>query len=129
MKFYISVRKRYILITLYVHPVSFIQDYNLDTLAKRFGLTPEQFGENLRDNYVRNEVEQYPADPVELGKECVDERGSFNTWVAWGKRKHDKIDQWALSMNLKMNIAGKSIYSVNFSSAIDVTEAVKVEQA
>ena len=55
------------------------QDYNLDTMAKRFGLTPEQFGENLRDNYARNDVDQYPADPVELAKEHVDERGSFNT--------------------------------------------------
>lgn len=41
----------------------------VDAFAKRFGLTPEQFGENLRDNYQRHEVEQEAATPMELAKE------------------------------------------------------------
>uniref|UniRef100_A0A3P8TS79 Transcription elongation factor SPT6 n=1 Tax=Amphiprion percula TaxID=161767 RepID=A0A3P8TS79_AMPPE len=40
-------------------------------LAKKFGLTPEQFGENLRDSYQRHETEQFPAEPVELAKDYV----------------------------------------------------------
>uniref|UniRef100_U3I284 Transcription elongation factor SPT6 n=1 Tax=Anas platyrhynchos platyrhynchos TaxID=8840 RepID=U3I284_ANAPP len=43
----------------------------LDSLAKKFGLTPEQFGENLRDSYQRHETEQFPAEPLELAKDYV----------------------------------------------------------
>lgn len=43
----------------------------IDAFAKRFGLTPEQFGESLRDNYQRHEVEQEAASPMELAKEYV----------------------------------------------------------
>jgi len=35
----------------------------LDGLAAKFGLTPEEFSENLRDNYQRHEVQQEPNDP------------------------------------------------------------------
>lgn len=42
-----------------------------DGLAKKFGLTPEQFGENLRDSYQRHETEQFPAEPLELAKDYV----------------------------------------------------------
>lgn len=42
-----------------------------DGLAKKFGLTPEQFGENLRDNYQRHEVEQYPVLPKEVASDYV----------------------------------------------------------
>jgi len=40
-------------------------------LARKFGLSPEQFGENLRDNYQRNEVEQDPTEPDVLAEELV----------------------------------------------------------
>lgn len=39
--------------------------------AKLFGLTPEQFAENLRDNYQRHEVEQDPSDPYEAAKNYI----------------------------------------------------------
>lgn len=42
-----------------------------DDIAEKFGLTPEQFGENLRDNYQRHDVEQYPIEPLELAKEKI----------------------------------------------------------
>lgn len=45
--------------------------FTLDGLAKKFGLTPEQFGENLRDSYQRHETEQFPAEPLELAKDYV----------------------------------------------------------
>lgn len=45
--------------------------FTADGLAKKFGLTPEQFGENLRDSYQRHETEQFPAEPVELAKDYV----------------------------------------------------------
>lgn len=32
-------------------------------LARKFGLTPDQFGENLRDNYQRHETQQHPLEP------------------------------------------------------------------
>ncbi|CAM9309709.1 unnamed protein product, partial [Lampetra planeri] len=40
-------------------------------LAKKFGLTPQQFGENLRDSYQRHETEQFPADPHELARDYI----------------------------------------------------------
>ena len=46
----------------------------LDGLVRKYGLTPEQFAENLRDNYQRHEVEQYPTEPSELAMEYVGEK-------------------------------------------------------
>lgn len=43
----------------------------LDGLAKKFGLTPEHFAENLRDNYQRHEVEQEFVEPTEIAKEYL----------------------------------------------------------
>jgi hypothetical protein len=40
-------------------------------LAHKFGLTAEQFGENLRDNYQRHDVEQDPAEPLVLAEQYV----------------------------------------------------------
>lgn len=50
------------------------KDSGIDGLAKKFGLTPEQFGENLRDNYQRHEVEQYPVLPKEVASDYVTKR-------------------------------------------------------
>ncbi|RZF40546.1 hypothetical protein LSTR_LSTR000425 [Laodelphax striatellus] len=47
----------------------FIELIFSDGFAKRFGLTPDQFAENMRDNYQRHEVEQEPLSPLELAKE------------------------------------------------------------
>ena len=43
----------------------------LDGLLRKYGLTPEQFAENLRDNYQRHEVEQYPTEPMDVALEYV----------------------------------------------------------
>ncbi|XP_010894715.3 transcription elongation factor SPT6 [Esox lucius] len=56
---------------------SICQGAGLDGLAKKFGLTPEQFGENLRDSYQRHETEQFPAEPMELAKDYI--CSQFNT--------------------------------------------------
>ena len=40
-------------------------------MARKFGLTPEQFGENLRDNYQRYDVEQDPVDPLTLAEQFI----------------------------------------------------------
>ncbi|KAF3840972.1 hypothetical protein F7725_006834 [Dissostichus mawsoni] len=55
-------------------------------LAKKFGLTPEQFGENLRDSYQRHETEQFPAEPVELAKDYVCSQFSSPEAVLEGTR-------------------------------------------
>ncbi|XP_038075728.1 transcription elongation factor SPT6-like isoform X2 [Patiria miniata] len=47
------------------------QEAGLDALAKKFGLTPEQFGENLRDNYQRYDPEQHPVEPAETAKDFI----------------------------------------------------------
>jgi transcription elongation factor SPT6 len=44
-------------------------------LAKKFGLTPEQFGENLRDNYQRHEAEQESTEPMEVAEEYISKYG------------------------------------------------------
>ncbi|XP_012145851.2 transcription elongation factor SPT6 isoform X1 [Megachile rotundata] len=52
-------------------PYSICRRAGLDTLAKKFGLTPEHFAENLRDNYQRHEVDQEPTEPLTLaGEHC-----------------------------------------------------------
>ncbi|XP_053375824.1 transcription elongation factor SPT6-like isoform X2 [Mercenaria mercenaria] len=49
----------------------------LDEIALRFGLTPEQFGENLRDNYQRHDVDQCPMEPLEMAADYI--AGQFPT--------------------------------------------------
>ena len=45
-------------------------------MAGKFGLTPEQFGENLRDNYARHDVEQCPDEPIKTAEEFLCSRFS-----------------------------------------------------
>ena len=42
-----------------------------EPLSRRFGLTPEQFSENLRDTYQRHEVEQFPTDPEDMAQDYI----------------------------------------------------------
>lgn len=58
-------------------PYSICRKAGLLGFAKRFGLTPEQFAENLRDNYQRHDVEQESIEPSELAKEYLSQR--FNS--------------------------------------------------
>ena len=37
-------------------------------LARKFGLTPDQLGENLRDNYQRHETQQHPVEPEDTAE-------------------------------------------------------------
>ena len=48
--------------------------YGISSFASRFGLTPEQFGENLRDGYARNEPEQDQSDVSEVATEFLNDR-------------------------------------------------------
>ncbi|GFO10563.1 LOW QUALITY PROTEIN: transcription elongation factor spt6, partial [Plakobranchus ocellatus] len=43
----------------------------LDEIARQFGLKPDEFGENIRDNYQRHDVNQCPLEPLELAKDYV----------------------------------------------------------
>lgn len=63
-----------------------------DGLAKKFGLTPEQFGENLRDSYQRHETEQFPAEPLELAKDyvCRSVEGG-SSWSYCGCNSRERI--------------------------------------
>ncbi|XP_014910255.1 transcription elongation factor SPT6 isoform X2 [Poecilia latipinna] len=65
---------------------SICQSVGLDGLAKKFGLTPEQFGENLRDSYQRHETEQFPAEPLELAKDYLCSQFSTPEAVLEGTR-------------------------------------------
>lgn len=47
------------------------KDNGLGSLVKKFGLIPEQFAENLRDNYQRHEPEQVPEEPDELAEQFI----------------------------------------------------------
>lgn len=47
------------------------QEAGILGLATRFGLTPEQFGENLRDAYQKYEVEQIPIEPEEFANDYI----------------------------------------------------------
>ncbi|XP_071442779.1 transcription elongation factor SPT6 isoform X2 [Hetaerina americana] len=52
-------------------PYAICRKAGLDGLAKKFGLSPEQFAENLRDNYQRHEVEQDPVEPSDVAREYI----------------------------------------------------------
>lgn len=57
------------------HQIFFFDDpfilSGLGRIAAAFGLTSEQFGENMRDNYQRHEPEQHQQEPVEFAKEFL----------------------------------------------------------
>lgn len=57
-------------------PYSMCRKGGLCGLAKRFGLTPEQFAENVRDSYQRHEVEQEHSDLSEVANEYVNTKFS-----------------------------------------------------
>ncbi|XP_014252442.1 transcription elongation factor SPT6 [Cimex lectularius] len=50
-------------------PYAICRRAKIGGMAKRFGLKPEEFGENLRDNYQRHDVEQEPELPLVVAKE------------------------------------------------------------
>ncbi|XP_053670514.1 transcription elongation factor SPT6 [Anopheles nili] len=54
-----------------IGPYSICRKRGLTGLSKRFGLTPEQFAENVRDSYQRHEVEQEAKEPLEVAKEYM----------------------------------------------------------
>lgn len=51
------------------------QENGLGSLAAKFGLTPEQFGENLRDNYQRHDTEQHHVEPELAAEDYVQATG------------------------------------------------------
>ncbi|XP_050684543.1 transcription elongation factor SPT6 [Leptidea sinapis] len=50
-------------------PYELCRKAGLEPLVRKFGLTAEQFAENVRDNYQRHEVEQAPVPPLEAAQE------------------------------------------------------------
>ncbi|XP_040577453.1 transcription elongation factor SPT6 [Lepeophtheirus salmonis] len=55
-------------------PYSICRKYGLIGMSKRFGLTPEQFAENLRDGYQRHDLDQEPSEPLEVAAEYVNQK-------------------------------------------------------
>lgn len=55
-------------------PYSLCQKYGLIGIAGRFGLSAENFGENLKDGYQKVDVEQDPSDPLEVAAEYTNEK-------------------------------------------------------
>ena len=47
------------------------KESKLGELVAKFGLKPEQFGDNLRDGYQKHETEQHPVDPEKCATEFV----------------------------------------------------------
>ncbi|XP_034949711.1 transcription elongation factor SPT6 [Chelonus insularis] len=52
-------------------PYAICRKAGLDSFAKKFGLTPEHFAENLRDNYQRHEVDQEPIEPLVVAQDYI----------------------------------------------------------
>jgi transcription elongation factor SPT6 len=55
-------------------PYTLCKKYGLDGFAEKFGLTAENFGENLHDGYQKVDVNQEPSDPIEAAAEKVCEK-------------------------------------------------------
>ena len=51
------------------------QENGLGSLSAKFGLSPEQFGENLRDNYQRHETDQHHVEPEVAAEDYVQATG------------------------------------------------------
>nr|XP_045607015.1 transcription elongation factor SPT6-like [Procambarus clarkii] len=53
------------------HEYELLRKAGIESLTNKFGLTAEQFGENLRDNYQRFDVQQWPEDPTREAKQLI----------------------------------------------------------
>lgn len=51
----------------------------LNSLASKFGLSPEQFGENMRESYQLHKPDQFPVEPEDAAKEYIKEKSQFNS--------------------------------------------------
>ena len=58
---------------------SLCKRFGLNSLAGKFGLTPEEFGENLRESYQVHEPEQFPVEPEEASLEYVKNNSPFHS--------------------------------------------------
>ena len=50
----------------------------LNSFAKKFGLTPEQFGENLQADYQKHEIDQWSVEPNMVAGDFLRD-SNFNT--------------------------------------------------
>ncbi|XP_038220585.1 transcription elongation factor SPT6 isoform X2 [Zerene cesonia] len=57
-------------------PYELCRKAGLEPLVRKFGLSAEQFAENVRDNYQRHEVEQPPVPPLDAAQEYAGAGGS-----------------------------------------------------
>ncbi|CAG9102905.1 hypothetical protein JYU34_005682 [Plutella xylostella] len=57
-------------------PYELCRKTGIEPLVRKFGLTPEQFAENVRDNYQRHEVEQEAVPPLEAAAPFAGATGS-----------------------------------------------------
>ncbi|XP_034831769.1 transcription elongation factor SPT6 [Maniola hyperantus] len=57
-------------------PYELCRKAGIGPLVKQFGLSPEQFAENVRDNYQRHEVEQPPDPPIDAAQPYAQANGS-----------------------------------------------------
>lgn len=55
-------------------PYEICRKSGLESLAKKFGLSPEHFAENLRDNYQRHEVDQEPTEPAVVAEGFIGQK-------------------------------------------------------
>lgn len=64
---------RYVKLNIYIlYALNYILIFSAG-FAKRFGLKPEHFAVNVRDNYQRHEVDQESVDPYKLAGEYCNE--------------------------------------------------------
>ncbi|XP_068145157.1 transcription elongation factor SPT6-like isoform X2 [Drosophila tropicalis] len=55
-------------------PYAVFRKAGICAFVKSFGLTPEEFAENLRENYQRNEIKQETLSPMEMAKKYLSAR-------------------------------------------------------
>ena len=67
-------------------------------MAMRFGLRPEQFGENIRDNYQRHEVDQCPMEPKQFAEEFVSGYVLYSTSVKRLCMSQEFVSGYVLSL-------------------------------
>ena len=57
-------------------PYNLCIKYKLSSMANRFGLSAENFGENLKDGYQKVDVEGDPSEPLEAAQDYINEKFS-----------------------------------------------------
>jgi len=70
----LTERFNYLKLSIKRDTYAICKEFGIGRLAAKFGLTPEQFGEQLSEGYHKHEVEQHEFEPIDAARDYISKR-------------------------------------------------------